>query len=689
MNHEKKRNLYLILGFFIFMAFLNQASGQDNSISDFSIIGKSSVAPQDTAREIRKRNALISEPDTNFTWEKYADFLIKISDTSKYVVLPLNEFRQTFNPGKVVIGLRHDVDNDLNVAYNFSEIESKLGYRSTYFILHTAPYYLANPNNMAIHSEAIIPILKTMQNIRKFEIGWHNDLVTLQLIYGIDPVKFLHDELAWLRGNGISISGTAAHGSNYCKVYHYMNFYFFNECTFPVVPDRENNMIVPIGGFPVPIMKANLSDFDLKYEAYFLNNNKAYSDATITNGVRWDIGMLDLNSLHAGDRAIILLHPIHWHKGSTSAEIVSFKIDGQLSSVIDPVKSEISVEMPYGSIWNSLKANFSLSQGAYAKVSGKLQVNGSTINDFSQPVTYRVFAENRSVQREWVVKVHNGKNGSCEFKSFFFPGLTKSVLINTIDKTVLIKISEVADLTSLTPVFELSAGATAWIAGILQQSNSGTLNFKNGVEYKVIGENGSSSCKWYITVIKEKNHANFLSFSFPGLIGTARIDTITNSIDAEINPAANLKSLKPVFLLSDSAHAFVARQPQISGVDFNDFTKPVFYDVVSEDSIKVKHWKVSVLQTIVSAESIGADEKHITVYPNPSDGHFGLKFRNLKTFPCFIEIYNFLGSRVYSNTVTKSGDFTTDIDISGLPSGVYILKYSKTEKPAMVIIQKQ
>ena len=144
-----------------------------------------------------------------------------------------------------MIGLRHDIDVDLNVAFQFSEIESNLGFRSTYFILHTAPYYLANSNNMAVHSEKIIPILKTMQDDRHFEIGWHNDLVTLQVIYNINPVTFLHNELNWLRSNGINIVGTAAHGSNYCKTYHYMNFYFFEECTYPVVPNRENNITVP------------------------------------------------------------------------------------------------------------------------------------------------------------------------------------------------------------------------------------------------------------------------------------------------------------------------------------------------------------------------------------------------------------------------------------------------------------
>ena len=45
----------------------------------------------------------------------------------------------------------------------------------------------------------------------------------------------------------------------------------------------------------------------------------------IINGIRWNIGMLDLNQLQAGDRVIILLHPIHWHKGSVYADIESFR----------------------------------------------------------------------------------------------------------------------------------------------------------------------------------------------------------------------------------------------------------------------------------------------------------------------------------------------------------------------------
>ena len=177
-----------------------------------------------------------------------------------------------------------------------------------------------------------------MQNVRHFEIGWHNDLVTLQAVYNIDPVAFLKNELAWLRANGINIYGSASHGSPYCYTYKYLNYYFFEECTYPVVGQFVNNVNLPIGGKTVPMKKGKFSDFNLEYEAYFLNNNKYFSDASITNGTRWNIGMLNLDQLQAGDRVIILLHPIHWHMASDAARIESFMINGQKSSSIDASK---------------------------------------------------------------------------------------------------------------------------------------------------------------------------------------------------------------------------------------------------------------------------------------------------------------------------------------------------------------
>lgn len=490
--------------FIFFLFFINTLSGQKNDSDHLSIFRKKVNQILVESDSLNRQRFFRVEPDTNFTWEKYAAFLKKISDTSKYIVLPLNEFRKTFDNKKIVIGLRHDIDNDLNLAYKFSDIEYKLGFRATYFVLHTAPYYLANSNNMEVHSDRIIPILKKMQDERHFEIGWHNDLVTLQVVYNINPVTFLHNELNWLRSNGINIVGTASHGSNYCKVYHYLNFYFFEECTFPARPNFDNNITVPVGGRNIKLIKGKLKDFGLQYEAYFLNNNKYFSDASITNGIRWNIGMLDLNQLHPGDRVNILLHPIHWHKGSVSANIESFSLPGQRACIIDTLNSTVSVEMPYGINKDSLIASYILSPGAYAKSGGKMQVSNITSHNYNFPLTFKVYAENRSVQKIWTINVYSEKRPSCDFLSFTIPGVTKSVVINASRKSILVEVNESANLKRLPVKFDLSQGVTAWIGPDKQFSNSGTVNFSGNVNYRVVSEDGVDSCIWTVTVRKAK-----------------------------------------------------------------------------------------------------------------------------------------------------------------------------------------
>ena len=370
---------------------------------------------QDTTKKNEYKGEVVTaEPDTNFTYEKYAKFLEKVSDTSLYIVLPVNEFRTTYDSRKIIIGLRHDVDIDLDKAWDFSKTEADMGVRSTYYILHTAPYYLNSSQNMAVHSSRIIPALRSMQNERKMEIGWHNDLVTLQAVYSINPSDFLYNELTWLRSNGINISGTASHGSNYCYTYKYLNYYFFEECTWPVVGQFVNNLVLPLNGASAPMIKGKLSDFGLEYEAYFLNNNKYFSDASITNYVRWNIGMLDLNQLVPGDRVIILLHPIHWHRASVEAGILTFSVSDQISTSIDKNTSTITVTVPATVNRSSLNPVFSLSPGALAKVNGYLQSPGSSTVDFTYPVTYAVYAENRNVINNWTVKVEQQNVTSSE-----------------------------------------------------------------------------------------------------------------------------------------------------------------------------------------------------------------------------------------------------------------------------------
>jgi hypothetical protein len=629
---------------------------------------------------------IMEMPDTNFSYEKYAEFLLKVSDTSKFLVLPIEEFRKTIDTGKIVIGLRHDVDNSLKAAYSFSQTEKKLGFRSTYYILHTADYYLARPEDKAVHNDSIIAVLTDMQNNSGFEIGWHNDLVTLQVVYGIDPVEFLRKELAWLRGNGLKITGSASHGSNYCRVYNYLNFYFFQECTWPIVGQFLNNVEIPDGTNRIILKKGKFSDFNLEYEAYFLNNNKYFSDASFINGQRWSIGMLDINSLKKGDRAIILLHPIHWHPGSTNAEIKSFAIAGQKSWSVNPSTSTIDIVMPYGTDLSSLTPVFSVSPGAYAKVLGSMQASGYSNVNFTRPVVYKVFAENRNVTKDWTVHVRNAKSNRASIESFRFPGHTKRVVIDPVMKTIHAKIYSTAFIGELAPEFTLSAGASAFVGSTPQLSSATSNDFSFPVTYRVVAEDGITASYWKVTAEFLNDRADIVQFVVPGMTKPAFIDDQFRNIEAEVSAGQNLTGIPALFQLSAFARAYVGDNEQISGLSVNDFRNTIVYNVISEDSLTISDWAVSVKHQSLAETKTPDDGPSFTVYPNPARGKAVFVLRNITERDSRIEMFNSQGIRVYSASFEYASFISEEIDLTGFAPGIYIIKCSSVKKPVRFII---
>lgn len=251
--------------------------------------------------------------EKQFLYAYYKRFLSSISDLKRYQVVPLKDFRKTNPPDRIVISIRHDVDWDLQSAMEMAKIEHQHNIKSTFFILHTEPYYGVTKKGRAEHREELIPELKKLQDEYGHEIGWHNDLVTLQCIYGIEPKRYLENELHWLRSNGIKIAGTASHGSIYCYKYKYHNGYFFNDFS-ELIEGFPSTDVINVGREHCITAKASLAQFGLEYEAYHLDNGFYFSDCKfIKNGrLRWSPEELPLESFKQGDKIIILIHPEHW-----------------------------------------------------------------------------------------------------------------------------------------------------------------------------------------------------------------------------------------------------------------------------------------------------------------------------------------------------------------------------------------
>lgn len=172
------------------------------------------------------------------------------------------------------IALRHDVDHSIEKAMRFATWEHNRGIRSTYFLLHTAPYWQ--------DWRSLVRVAHMME-LMGHEVGIHHDaLGEVVREYGADAdapdelaCGILVEAIGRLRSEGLTIRGAAAHGSGSADNVEFMR---------RVTPER----------------------FDLAYEAYLLKRET--SDYISDNRGRWRSPLVHT----PGRPAQVLVHPIHW-----------------------------------------------------------------------------------------------------------------------------------------------------------------------------------------------------------------------------------------------------------------------------------------------------------------------------------------------------------------------------------------
>ena len=271
----------------------------------------------DDVREIRISDRItidngVRMHDPIFNYKVFEDFIQHIATSDKFMVVSQKDFAQTTSTDKVIISLRYDIDVGINAAVKLAYREHKYGIHSTYMFLHTASYYGRTEPSLFMRNNDIIYYLKKIQDSFGHEIGFHNDLLTLQVVYDISPSAFLKEQLSWLRRNGISILGTCAHGSQYCYIYKYTNSYFWKG--FPDEGGKFSNYdSVQLSDRTVFFEKDYMARYRLQYNADILPRDYFFSDVHPKPGQkRWNMNMVDFDTLKPGSKVIILLHPEIW-----------------------------------------------------------------------------------------------------------------------------------------------------------------------------------------------------------------------------------------------------------------------------------------------------------------------------------------------------------------------------------------
>ena len=247
----------------------------------------------------------------------YKEFCKKLSDNVELKCISMNKYLSLKDKKEKFMLIRHDVDHDIWTAKKMALIESENNIKSTFFILHTAPYFR---NDL----KQTIKICREIQSLGH-EIGLHNDLITSFFRYNTDPSKKLYELMNLFKQEGINISGSVAHGSKFIQnankslnrkdTIMYANYFVFSEIykeKLMLIKDKNLPSNLIFNDIKLNLPCINMNDFGLKYEAYFIHFDKYVSDS---GRKFWSVGddpLIEISNLSNGDVLQCLLHPIWW-----------------------------------------------------------------------------------------------------------------------------------------------------------------------------------------------------------------------------------------------------------------------------------------------------------------------------------------------------------------------------------------
>jgi hypothetical protein len=200
-----------------------------------------------------------------------------------------------------VIGLRHDVDNSIHPAVEFAIWEAERGYRSTYYILHTAPYW----EDKRLLKESLDTISDAGH-----EIGIHNNAIAEYTRTGKDPRRILLDAIRELGELGHPVVGTVAHGDPDCRD-HGGKILFVNDQLFTDCRRLEHE--------PPPVDPVSLSSFGLDYDANWLGRAAYISDSGGVWSTPFDQAAQKFP--HPDGQLHMLVHPDWWAEAFAPLEV--------------------------------------------------------------------------------------------------------------------------------------------------------------------------------------------------------------------------------------------------------------------------------------------------------------------------------------------------------------------------------
>jgi hypothetical protein len=258
----------------------------------------------------------------------------------------------------------------------------------------------------------------------------------------------------------------------------------------------------------------------------------------------------------------------------------------------------------YGTEVSSLIPTYILSEGAEASIEGISQVSGVTANDFLDPVTYTITAQDGITTQDWIITVRIAQNTKADILEYSFTEQTQPAIIDSVAKEIEVEVAYVTNITNLVATFTVSDNAAAKVGVDTQTSGVTPNDFTDIVTYVVTSEDGSLTNVWNVFVsVADNSSAEILSFYLPGQTKEAEIDTQNQIINVEVEYGTELSELIASFTLSDQAVAYIGPVRQVSDTSVNDYTTAITIIVHAGDGITVQEWIIIVSSSPPNTET--------------------------------------------------------------------------------------
>lgn len=163
--------------------------------------------------EVSQATAKLGLVNSHSYYCTFIDRLLKLENTR---ICSMASVGSSVSGTDRVIALRHDVDADPISAIACAEHLRQSGVTGAFYLLHTSHYYGvfdSQEEELVFTRHDAMPTLLASLTKSGCEIGLHNDVLGVAFDHAADGVAALCIELSWLRGQGVEVSGSAAHNS--------------------------------------------------------------------------------------------------------------------------------------------------------------------------------------------------------------------------------------------------------------------------------------------------------------------------------------------------------------------------------------------------------------------------------------------------------------------------------------------